>query len=191
MTKRTIKLDASSLIYLAKAGILDLIADLYQEVIITGAVYQEAVIEGKRRGHPDAFMIERAVADGRVRVLQLGPVARERLVKAGFPGRLGAGEQETIVEAQEQGCPAVLDDLHARATAAALRVALCGSDTLLLEGLLKKRIDGREYEDRVTRLAAAMGMRADDLAELLWLGRLIQEQVDHGSNQGQDVEHSG
>jgi len=85
MTKRTIKLDASSLIYLAKAGILDLIADLYQEVIITGAVYQEAVIEGKRRGHPDAFMIERAVADGRVRVLQLGPVARERLVKAGFP----------------------------------------------------------------------------------------------------------
>jgi len=184
MTKRTIKLDASSLIYLAKAGILDLIADLYQEVIITGAVYQEAVIEGKRRGHPDAFAIARAVADGRVRVLQLGPVARERLVKAGFPGRLGAGEQETIVEAQEQGCPAVLDDFHARATAAALRVALCGSDTLLLEGLLKKRIDGREYEDRVTRLAAAMGMRADDLAELLWLGRLIQEQVEHGSTQG-------
>jgi len=96
------------------------------------------------------------------------------------PQHFGA-PTETIVEAQEQGCPAVLDDLHARATAAALRVALCGSDTLLLEGLLKKRIDGREYEDRVTRLAAAMGMRADDLAELLWLGRLIEEQVNHGS----------
>ncbi|PKO21141.1 MAG: hypothetical protein CVU38_16410 [Chloroflexi bacterium HGW-Chloroflexi-1] len=84
-----------------------------------------------------------------------------------------------------------MDDLHARATAAALRVSLCGSDTLLLEGLLKKQIDGREYEDKVTRLAAVMGMRADDLAELLWLGRLIEEQVNHGSNQGQDVEHSG
>jgi len=24
-------------------------------------------------------------------------------------------------------------------------------------------------------------MRADDLAELLWLGRLIEEQVNHGS----------
>lgn len=70
MTKRTIKLDASSLIYLVKAGLLDLIADLYQEVIITGAVYQEAVIEGKRRGHPDAFAIERAAADGRVHVIQ-------------------------------------------------------------------------------------------------------------------------
>ena len=182
MTERTIKLDASSLIYLTKAGILDLLNDLYQEVIITGAVYQEAVIEGKRRGYPDAFAIERAVADGRVRVLQLGPVARERLVKAGFPGRLGVGEQETIVEAREQGCPAVLDDLHARATAAALQVPLCGSDTLLLEGLLKKRIDGREYEEKITRLAAAMRLRADDLAELLWLGRLVQEQVNRGSN---------
>ena len=85
MTKRTIKLDASSLIYLVKAGSLDLIGDLYQEVIITGAVYQEAVIEGKRRGHPDAFAIERAVADGRVHVLQFGSVAREQLVKAGSP----------------------------------------------------------------------------------------------------------
>jgi len=36
-----------------------------------------------------------------------------------------------------------------------------------------------------------MGMRADDLAELLWLGRLIEEQVDYGSTQGQEVEHSG
>ena len=70
MTKRTIMLDASSLIYLVKAGSLDLMGDLYQEVIITGAVYQEAVIEGKRRGHPDAFAIERAVADGRVYVIQ-------------------------------------------------------------------------------------------------------------------------
>jgi len=136
-------------------------------------------------------VIERTVAERRVRVLQLEPVVRERLVEAGFPGRLGAGEQETIVEAQEQGCPAVLDDFHTRATAAALQVPLCGSDTLLLEGLLKKCIDGREYAGMVTRLASVMGMRADDLAELLWLGRLIEEQVDHGSTQDQEVEHSG
>jgi predicted nucleic acid-binding protein len=103
---------------------------------------------------------------------------------------LGAGEQETIIEAQTEGCPAVLDDLHARAAAAALRIPLCGSDTLLLEGLLKKRIDGRTYAEMVTRLAAAMRMRADDLAELLWLGRLIEEQVNYGSSQGQEAEHS-
>jgi len=41
---KTIKLDASGLIYLTKAGLLDLVEDLYEEVIITDAVYQEVVI---------------------------------------------------------------------------------------------------------------------------------------------------
>jgi len=113
-------------------------------------------------------------------VKQLSPAAAKRLAEARFPDRLGPGEQETIVEALEEECLAVLDDLHARAAAAALGVLMCGCDTVVLEALLKGRISGEEYQARVTRLAAVMGMRADDLAELLWLGRLIQEGLDHG-----------
>lgn len=180
MEKRTIKLDASGLIYLTKAGLLDLVEDLYEEIIITDAVYQEAVIQGKAGGYPDALVIERAVAEGRIRVKQLSPSAGKRLAEAKFPERLGTGEQETVVEALEQRCLAVLDDLHARVAAAALGLALCGSDTLVLEGLLRGRISEKEYQAKVTRLAAVMGMRADDLAELLWLGRLVQEVLDHG-----------
>jgi predicted nucleic acid-binding protein len=178
-TKRTFKIDASGLIYLAKAGLFDLVASLYDEVIVTDAVYQEVVIQGKAGGYPDAFVIEQAIVEGRVRVQSLGPVARERLARTNFPERLGTGEREIIVEALEQGCLAVLDDLHARAVAAALGVVICGSDTLVLEGLLKGRISVTEYPKLVTRLAAVMGMRADDLAELLWLGRLIQEELAH------------
>lgn len=181
LEKRIIKLDASGLIYLTKAGLLDLVEDLYEEVIITDAVYQEVVIQGKARGYPDALGIERAIVEGRIQVKQLSPAAAKRLAEARFPDRLGVGEQETITEALEEKCLAVLDDLHARAAATALGLSLCGCDTVVLEGLLRGRINGEEYQTKVTRLAAVMGMRADDLAELLWLGRLIQEALDHGS----------
>jgi len=183
--KKTIKLDASGLIYLTKAGLLDLVEDLYEEIIITDAVYQEAVIQGKAGGYPDALVIERAIAEGRIQVKQLSPAANKRLDEARFPERLGMGEQETIVEAMEQKCLAVLDDLRARAAAAVLDVTLCRTDTVLVEGLLKRRIELNTFEDMAVRLAGVMGMRADDLAELLRLGRLIQEVWVNGE---QDVE---
>jgi len=166
--RKVIKLDASGLIYLTKAGLLNLVEDLYEEVIITDAVYQEAVLQGKAGGYPDALVIEQAIAESHIQVRQPSPAAGKRLVDARFPERLGAGEREIIVEALEQKCLAVLDDLHARAAAVALGLSLCGSDTVVLEGLLRGRIGGEEYQTKVTRLATVLGMRADDLAELLW-----------------------
>ena len=79
----------------------------------------------------------------------------------------------------------MLDDLRARAAAAVLDVTLCRTDTVLVEGLLKRRIELNTFEDMAVRLAGVMGMRADDLAELLRLGRLIQEVWANGE---QDVE---
>jgi len=134
-------------------------------------------------------VIERAIAEGHIQVKQLSPAADKRLADAEFPERLGAGEQGTIVETLEHKCLAVLDDLHARAAAVALGLSLCGSDTVVLEGLPRGRISGEEYQTKITRLARVMGMRADDLAELLWLGRLIQEVLDHGSGQDKDTAH--
>lgn len=155
---------------------------MYEEIIITDAVYQEAVIQGKAGGYPDALVIEKAIVEGGIQVKQLSPAAAKRLAEARFPDRLGPGEQETIIEALEQECLAVLDDLHARAAAAALGLSLCGCDTVVLEGLLRGLIGGEEYQTKVTRLATVMGMRADDLAELLWLGHMIQEVLGHGND---------
>lgn len=59
---------------------------------------------------------------------------------------------------------------------------------MLVEGLLKRRIEPTEFEDMAVRLASVMGMRADDLAELLRLGRLIQEVR---ADDEQDIERGG
>ncbi|MFQ6015816.1 MAG: hypothetical protein ACE5NP_10275 [Anaerolineae bacterium] len=171
-----VKLDACSLIYLVKAGSLDLVERVHGKVLITEAVYQEAVVAGKRGGYADALVIEQAIAAGKVKVVALKTGTRQKLAAAQVPARLGTGEKETIFEALEEGCLAVLDDLDSRAVASSLGVTLCGSDTVLVEALLKKVITRADYETKVTRLAGVMGMRADDLAEAsAELGRSVAE----------------
>jgi hypothetical protein len=52
---------------------------------------------------------------------------------------------------------------------------LCRSETLLVEALVRNLISLLEFETALLRLAQVRGMRADDLVELLRLGRLIEE----------------
>ena len=158
---------------------------MHGEVFIPEAVYQERVVQGKAAGHRDAAQVERMIREARIQVVPLDASAEARLQDAALPDSLGSGEKETIIEAAEQGCLAVLDDLRARATAAALGVTLCRSDTLLVEGLLKGHLTQREFQAMAIRLAGVRGMRADDLIELLRSGRLIKEVLEHGI---QDVE---
>lgn len=171
----TAKLDASAIIYLGKTNLLNLAARVCGELIVTTGVYQEVVVRGREAGHRDAEAIEKAVQDRVVQVVPLKEASRKRLHEAGFPPRLGIGEQETIVEALEQDCLAVLDDLRARSAAVVLGVVLSRTETLLVEALVRGLIDLVEYETALLRLAQVRGMRPDDLVELLRLGRLIEE----------------
>jgi len=138
-------------------------------------VYQEAVVRGQEAGYRDAVKIAKAVQDRLVRVVPLTEASRKRLDDAGFSPRLGSGEQETIVEALEQKCLAVLDDGRGRAAAIVLGTTLCRTETLLVEALVRNLIGLVEFEAALLRLAQVRGMRPDDLAELLRLGRLIGE----------------
>jgi hypothetical protein len=51
-------LDSSSLISLARAGLLQLIARLDEPRTIPDVVWREVVVEGRARQYPDAFAIE-------------------------------------------------------------------------------------------------------------------------------------
>jgi len=171
----TAKLDASAIIYLSKANLLSLAAQVCGGLVITTGVYEEAVVHGREAGYRDAETIDRAVQGQLIRVVSLKETSRQRLAQAGFPSRLGRGEKETTIEALEQGCLAVLDDGRARAAAAVLGATLCRTETLLVEALVRSLIGLVEFETALLRLAQVRGMRPDDLAELLRLGRLIEE----------------
>jgi len=186
----TAKLDASAIIYLSKADLLTLAAQVCDGLAMTTAVHEEVVVRGLEAGHRDAQTIERAVEDRLIRVVSLTEGSRCRLDQAGFPPCLGSGEQETIIEALEQECLAVLDDGRARAAAVVLGVTLCRTETLLVEALVRNLIGLAEFERALLRLARVRGMRPDDLAELLRLGRVIgevlaDERTDSGSEESE------
>lgn len=175
----TAKLDASALIYLGKADLLSLADKVCHGLVITTSVYNETVTGGQGAGHRDAARIARAVRDGSIQVVSLSPRTHELLRQAAFPSALGAGEQETIVEAAAQQCLAVLDDVRARAAAVVMGIEFCRTETLLLEALVAGLISLPEFETDLLRLAQVRNMKASELAELFRLGRLISEGLQH------------
>jgi predicted nucleic acid-binding protein len=179
----TAKLDASALIYLGKADLLTLAAEVCVGLVITTGVYEEAVVRGRAAGHRDADRIAKVIAypgqAGRagekslVQVVSLAETARQRLGQDEFPSGLGKGERETIMEAVAQGCLAVLDDVRARSAAMMLGATFCRTETLLMEALVRDLIGPTEFEAALLRLAQVKGIKPDDLAEWVRLGRLI------------------
>ena len=59
---------ASPLIALSKLGQLALLPQLYEQVLIPDAVYDEVVGAGRREGHPDAIAVDHVVRLGRIEV---------------------------------------------------------------------------------------------------------------------------
>ena len=175
----TAKLDASALIYLNKAGLLDLAVRVCDELVITQAVYDECVVRGRRAGHRDAEAIQEVINVGTLRVVSLNESGQQRLTAANFDRRLGRGEQETIIEALEKDCLTVLDDIRARSAAAVLGANLSRTETLVLEALVRGLVGPVDFEKHLLRLAQVRGMRADELSELLRIGHLIIEVMSH------------
>ena len=68
--------NASPLIFLAKIHKLELLIELFEEVIIPMQVFAEVVTKGKEKGMDDAFLIENLV----LRVVQEGYRIKEKIL---------------------------------------------------------------------------------------------------------------
>lgn len=99
-----IVIDADALIKLGKTGVLDLLLGDH-EVLVPGAVYEEAVIKGKTELYEDAFVLETVLEEGEARVL------RRVVEPAGEKGLfLGPGERDALRAYHEEGADAILSD---------------------------------------------------------------------------------
>lgn len=98
---KRIVFDADGLIKLTKAGVMDEVVRHYR-CLISDHVYQEAVTEGKKRGHRDAIVIE-----GLIKNKQIDIVRTKRT--AGVMG-LGAGELSTLELYRQKNCDAIISD---------------------------------------------------------------------------------
>jgi predicted nucleic acid-binding protein len=118
--------DTSAIINLAIIGRLDLLHQLYSEIVIPAAVYQEIVVQGA--GKPGAVEVQTQPWFKQQAVVDTAFVSQLRR-------DLDDGEAEAIVLAREMSADLLLiDDQAARLHAARLGLRFIGLLGVLLEG---------------------------------------------------------
>jgi len=137
--------NATPLIYLAKAGMLHLLKEVYGEVAIPEEVKIEVVDRGKRLGERDAYIVERAISEGWLRVLNAEAVK--------LPIELDPGEAAVLSLAKRTGVVEVLvDDAPARVAAGMLDLKPRGTVFVLLQALEMRKLDLDGFLESLNRL---------------------------------------
>jgi len=157
-------IDASSLIILAKAKALEDLFAIYGPVAVTDAVFEEVVVEGKKRGKTDAWLIETALEKGWLVRISLPPEeeALARNYRARFSA-LGLGECETIACAEKRGLLLLIEERKAKALAKLKGLRYTIAQTVPVEGYLMGKIAYERAIALLEHIAVAMNT---DLAVL-------------------------
>lgn len=147
--------NATPLIYLAKAGRLDLLKAVFEEVYIPEEVKIEVVDRGKQLGEGDAYIIEKTISEGWLKVLKAEPME--------IPIKLEPGEVAVLSLAKKLGLREVLiDEASARVAAKLLDLTPRGIVFVLLKALEKKEIDLNEFlEDLKKMITQGFRLRED------------------------------
>ncbi|NOX61609.1 MAG: hypothetical protein GXP42_06635 [Chloroflexi bacterium] len=85
--------NAGPLIALGKLGLVRLLSQLYDVVLIPPIVHEEVVSRGVELGEPDAYVVQMAVLRNEITVSDVIPAYLE---KTPGPPRLHVGEQHAI-----------------------------------------------------------------------------------------------
>jgi predicted nucleic acid-binding protein len=140
MRVKPLVFNSTPLIYLTKAGLSRVFEGLRSEKLTSSMVKREVVDEGKRKGVPDAFVLDKLFVNGVFRVCQ--PRDREFLDSLLETRGLHGADAEVLALAREHSGLAVVDDEVARKTAKVYGVDYVGSSFVLMlavcEGLLSK-----------------------------------------------------
>ncbi|MEA3254279.1 MAG: DUF3368 domain-containing protein [Candidatus Altiarchaeota archaeon] len=137
--------NASPLIYLTKVERLDLLKSIFDEVIIPLEVKKEVIDAGKRLKEKDAYIIEKAVKDGWIKVVESKPI--EIQIK------IHKGEEAVISLAMELKLHNVLiDEISARTAAKLLDLEPRGTLYVLLKALKLGFMDFDEFMEVLNQL---------------------------------------
>jgi len=131
--------NATPLIYLGKVGKLNLLECIFGEVIISEEVKREVVDEGKKLKEPDAYLIEKEIKAGWIKVSNV-----KKLIDV--PLKLEKGEISTLSLAKKLGIKEVLiDEAPARTASEVLGLTPRGTIFVLLKALKIREITFDEF----------------------------------------------
>lgn len=175
MKSRPVAPDSSPLILLGKLERVDLLAKLYGKVIVTPAVWDEAIAKGKAMGARDAAYLEKVATEARFESVDL--TEREDELVQRFTGEAGIdlGEAETLAVAQSRNAMAILDDKGASALAVGLGVAHIGTAGMLFEAFLHRIVSYDELVYLLERLAGVAWISPELLAGIIRRAKEVED----------------
>lgn len=132
--------NSTPLIYLTKAGLSRVLDEMEGEKLSSPEVKREVVDEGKQRGIPDAFVLDKMFENGTFKICK--PTDKRFLARLSETRGLHSADAEVLALAHEHAGIAVVDDEVARKTAKVYGIDYAGSPYLLMravrEGLISK-----------------------------------------------------
>lgn len=132
----TIIIDASSLILLAKTGLLEKLLDK-NKLIIPEKVYIE-VMKGKEKAMLDAFLVEKLVNENKIDIQKVDKKVYENILKL---FGLWAGEAEVLALALKDKLPIITDDKKCLNAAKAANIQHITTLDIVISLFQKKYID--------------------------------------------------
>ena len=146
--------NAGPLIHLAKIGRLNLLKNIFNEIIIPETVKVEVIDKGKEKGKPDAFLID---AVNWIRIVDDPSNADQLAEKVG----IHRGEACAILLAKSLNVPVLLDDSDARKFALGLGLEVVGSVGIIIRAVKLGLISKEEGLKDLEKLANVMWLSID------------------------------
>jgi len=150
---KTLVFNSTPLIYLTKVGMSKVLENLKGEKVTSPEVKREVVDEGKRKGVPDAIVLEKLFGSKVFRVVKPHDEGfLSRLLKT---RGLHVTDAEVLTLAKELDGLAVVDDEVARKTAKVYGIAYVGTPYVLVRAVSERLITKERAKQAVNEMVSA------------------------------------
>jgi predicted nucleic acid-binding protein len=125
-------------------GKLELLKVVFEEILIPEEVKVEVVDKGKKLRKKDAYLVEKAIRDGWIKVLSSEMIE--------VPVELDPGEVAVLSLAKKLNLEVLIDETPARVAARLLGLTPRGTIYVLLRSLKEREIDLDEFLDILNQM---------------------------------------
>jgi predicted nucleic acid-binding protein len=145
--------NATPLIYVTKVGLSTVFEGLKNEKLTSPQVKREVVDEGKRKGVPDAIILERMFQNNVFKVIEPG---NKRFLASLLETKgLHVTDAEVLAIARERDGIAVIDDEVARKTARIYGISYVGTPYILMKAVLRRLITKERAKQAINEMVFA------------------------------------
>lgn len=144
--------DAGPLIHLAQIRHLNLLGEIFGKITILPSVEREVVDEGTRLGHPDAKLVEQALGEGYISLVEPSVATLKRAAKIAEREKISESDAQTLVLARALQQPLLTDEKILSVLAKMYGLQVWNTWTILLEAVRTKLIRREDIQQAIREL---------------------------------------